>query len=100
MRRTLMAIAVLLMAGGVMLLITGYRAPGSNLLVTGSVLLVVLVFERWRYRGPAGGGRWRATDERFEDPESGEVIEVQFDPATGQRRYVKAAEQPPRIEPR
>ncbi len=50
------------------------------------------MFERWRYRSAAGdGGRgWQRTGERFEDPESGQVMEVLFDPSSGQRRYVEA----------
>lgn len=92
LRRALMAVGALLAAGGLALAVSGHRAPGSNLLLTGAVLLLALVFERWRYRSAAKGGRWTRTSERFEDPESGQIIEVQFDPATGQRRYVKSAD--------
>jgi|SRR5882757_2031992 len=94
LRRTLIVIAVLLMAGGIGLRLAG--APGWNLVLMGAVLALALVFERWRYRtGDAtDADRWRRTEERFEDPESGQVMEVLYDPATGQRRYVKAGAAP------
>jgi len=98
LRHALITIAVLMSVVGVVLLGAGVPSPGWNLLVMGAVLLLALLFERWRYRGAASGsGRWHPTEERFVDPESGEVMEVQFDPATGQRRYVKraAGAQPP-----
>jgi hypothetical protein len=86
LRRALIAVAFLLIAGGIGLRLGGMTAMGT-------VLALALVFERWRYRGSDGPGsnRWRRTEERFEDPESGQIMEVLYDPATGQRRYVKAS---------
>ena len=37
--------------------------------------------------GPPGAG-WVATKERFVDPESGKLVTVFYQPATGERRYV------------
>jgi hypothetical protein len=54
-------------------------------------ILLGLVFETFRYRTlsrRAPGGGFSATVERFIDPESGQLVEVHFDPATGARRYV------------
>jgi hypothetical protein len=94
LRRALFAIAALLVAGGLVLLVARVPSPGWNLLIAGVVLFAALVFERWRYRAGSadGGGQWHRTDERFEDPESGQIMEVHFDPASGRRRYVKAGE--------
>lgn len=59
--------------------------------VPGLVLLLALVVERWRYNRvtarPPGAG-WVATNERFVDPESGKLVTVFYQPATGERRYV------------
>jgi len=92
LRRVLLVLAAAVFALGLGLLLRGIPAPGWNLLVLGAVFLLALVFERWRYRNQAGpqAGAWSRTGERFEDPESGQVMEVLFDPASGQRRYVKA----------
>ena len=55
------------------------------------VTLVALFFENFRYRRlsetPPGGG-FKPTGERFVDPESGQLVEVHSDPASGARRYV------------
>jgi hypothetical protein len=60
-----------------------------------AVALVLLVVERARYKplletppGPA----WRASDERFVDPETGRMVTVYQEPATGRRAYVAGAE--------
>jgi uncharacterized protein (DUF58 family) len=102
LRRALLWIATLLAMGGLVLLVAGVPAPGVPFLLAGGVLLLALVFERWRYRSEpaADGGRWHRTEERFEDPESGQIMEVQFDPATGQRRYVRVDQRSPGPEPR
>ena len=60
-----------------------------------SVVLIGLVFENFRYRSlaqSAPGGNFSATGERFVDPESGKLIEVHSDPATGARRYVAVSD--------
>jgi hypothetical protein len=88
--------ALLLIAAGIVLRLVGTGAPAWNLIAMGAVLGLALVFERWRYRGSdvLGASGWHRTEERFEDPESGQIMEVLYDPATGQRRYVKASDAP------
>jgi hypothetical protein len=65
-------------------------APGVHLLGFGVVMVMGLLFERWRYRahykGPKSG--WKSTPERFEDPETGRVLGVQYHPQSGERRYI------------
>jgi hypothetical protein len=59
--------------------------------VPGFVLLLALVVERWRYKPVTGhppGAGWVPTKERFVDPESGRLVTVFYQPATGERRYV------------
>lgn len=54
------------------------------------VLLVCVLFERWRYQPAAGPdpGDWQATSEQFIDPETGVAQRVEYSPSTGERRYV------------
>ena len=61
------------------------------------LVLVVLIWALFRNGGykrvpldaPPGPG-WQRTEERFVDPSTGEKLEVWFDPASGERAYVRA----------
>jgi hypothetical protein len=90
LRAIVALIALALMAVGGRFLIEGLDAPGTYLLVLGTVLLLATLFERWRYRASTSRPRssWQRTDERFIDPESGRTLTVFFDPASGERHYV------------
>ena len=68
--------------------------PAATMLaVWAAICLIGLAVERWRYK-PLGerppGPAWQATGERFIDPETGKLVDVYFDPHTGERRYVAA----------
>jgi hypothetical protein len=95
---------------GVMLFAPDAWPAGLELLVIGAILVLVVAFERGRYRsaraeeaglptGPGGGEtaevqiepRFRPTAELFVDPTSGHRMRVLVDPATGERRYVAEA---------
>ena len=80
------ALAMLAMGGGLWL---GGVSGTLPLLLWGAVLLLAVLFERWRYVGADArrGGTWETTDERFIDPESGRPMKVLFNPRTGERRY-------------
>jgi hypothetical protein len=59
--------------------------------IPGLVLTGAILFERGRYKPNSPdrpGADWIATDERFLDPESGEIVTVFYQPQTGERRYV------------
>jgi hypothetical protein len=61
------------------------------LAVWAAIFLVGLLIERWRYKQLSGappGPDWQRTDERFVDPETGKLVTVYFQPATGERRYI------------
>ncbi len=97
LKGAVLALGVVAAAAGAALLILPVWAPGLWLLAFGAVVIVSTVMEVWRYRprGPAPGARWERTGERFEDPTTGERMEVLFDRESGERRYVRQGELPP-----
>ena len=93
LRRWLIGLGVLYLLGALLLFAAfGAVIPGIYLLVGGAVLLGGIVFERSRYRPRIDRerGDWQATGERFVDPSSGRLVDVRYNPATGQRDYVDA----------
>ena len=88
LRTAMLALSALAAAAGAFELLTKKSGQGLPLLVFGAVGLLATLFERWRYRKPAPpAARWQTTGERFEDPDTGEPMEVLYDPVTGERRY-------------
>ncbi len=65
-------------------------------LIWGSILVIAVLFERWRYRRNEHDHdrQWQPTGEKFEDPETGQIMEVHYDPVSGERRYVKNSSPP------
>jgi hypothetical protein len=90
--------AALVVIGGIMLAAAAFGgltrwqlSAVIPLAVWGVILAGGVLFERWRYRplnADQPGRDWHATPERFVDPESGRLVTVFFNPATGERRYV------------
>lgn len=93
LRRTLLAIGALLSAAGVISVLAGNAPVAVWLFFTGAVLVLGIVYERWRYRDTLSRPEphWRSTDERFIDPGTGRRLEVWFDPDTGTRHYVESS---------
>ena len=93
LRIIVLGIGGLAIAAGALLVTAGTRGPGLNLILIGAVVVLGTVFERWRYRNsPPAGARWERTGERFVDPASGDTMEVYYDPASGERRYLREGE--------
>jgi hypothetical protein len=90
LRTVVIAVGAIIACAGIVLIACGVHAPGWQALGTGVIVLIGTLFERWRYRRieKPSSGNWQRTEERFVDPSSGEPVEVQFDPRTGERRYV------------
>ena len=90
LRTIVIAVAATLTCVGFGLLAFGVTTPGWQALITGTIVLIGTLFERWRYRRieEPSNGQWRRTDEKFIDPSTGDPVEVMFDPRTGERRYV------------
>ncbi len=92
LRNALLVICLLLVAVGAGALLTG-SGDFVPLLAWGGIVLLALLFERWRYRpktsvaADADQQDWQATGERFVDPDSGQLMQVYFHSKTGERRY-------------
>lgn len=91
LRAAVLLFATVLTAIGVVLFLKGVTVPGIQAGGIGILLILGTLFERWRYtRGDeAGSKRWESTGERFTDPTTGKIVEVMYDPTTGERRYVE-----------
>ena len=95
LRRALLIIGVLCLVVGVYLLLA--NGPGTGavyLIVIGVLLTAGILFERKRYRARIDRERsgWQRTGERFVDPTSGKLMEVRYNPETGERDYVEVEE--------
>jgi hypothetical protein len=92
LRKAMIVVAVLTLVIAAGLLSTGSASAttiGVWLAIEAVVLLLALFFERGRYRPSVSGGPWIPTTERFQDPSSGRWIKVEYNPQTGERRYVE-----------
>ena len=88
LRLLVLALAAALAAAGVWVWVQGVRGPALYLIVSGGVIALGTLFERWRYRkAPPVNADWQPTGERFVDPQSGANVEVLYDPESGERRY-------------
>jgi len=89
LRRTVQWLSVVAALLGAGLVLAGRAVPGLQLLLGGLVILVAVRYESWRERTPPPptGPEWHSTGERFEDPGTGRIVEVQYNARTGERRY-------------
>ncbi len=101
LRTVVIAAAAILTCIGIGLIACGVHVPGWQVLITGVIVLIGTLFERWRYRRieAAPNGNWQQTGEQFIDPSTGDPVAVMFNPRTGERRYVagesRGADAPP-----
>jgi hypothetical protein len=99
LRAALLVIGGVMPAGAAIGAVAGCRpAAIIPLAVWGAIFAGGVIIERWRYRPLSEdrpGRDWQATTERFVDPESGRLVTVFFNPATGERRYVTGTAQHP-----
>ena len=95
LRTSLLLLAGALALTGMILLIRGLPG-GAQALGLGGLIVLGTVFERWRYRprDARPGARWQPTGERFEDPQTGQTVQVYYDPESGERRYVSDSQAP------
>ena len=91
LRGAVLAVGIAILVGGAV--VSYYELfPGIVLLIVGGLLTLGTMFERVIYKRlqsqrPRAG--WVETRERFVDPNSGKMVEVFYNPATGEREYVE-----------
>jgi hypothetical protein len=88
LRSALLLFGVLLTMAGLIAAIGGWQGA-FVMTFWGLVLVAAVVFERWRYQKTSGAApsEWQDTEERFVDPETGQLTQVMYNPRTGDRRY-------------
>jgi predicted aspartyl protease len=81
-----LVVAIILMLNG-----TGGNAPlYAWVAIQVAIVLIALLAERGRYRPRSSRveSGWQPTAERFQDPSTGEWMVVEYNPKTGERRYI------------
>jgi hypothetical protein len=92
LRAFVVALGALFLLGGVVLFaVRAEPVLAGYVLVIGVVILAGVFFERnvYRPRVNCARGRWQRTGERFVDPATNKLMEVLYNPQTGQRDYVE-----------
>lgn len=88
-RAIILGVSAVMIIGG--LALEAGLGQGWPLMSLGALLAASVLLEG-RYRGTvgetAGRSTWQRTGERELDSETGRIVEVWFDPATGERRYL------------
>jgi hypothetical protein len=89
LRRFVIALGVAGLLAGIVCLFFRLYVPAIYLFIEGGIVIVAVLFEPWRYVRPVNRnqGHWQATGERFVDPTSGKLMEVFYNPETGERDY-------------
>jgi hypothetical protein len=94
LRRFLIACGLLvLVVAGVLLVVVQAPLPlVLYLAVSGMLLAGGILFERRGYHPRINRrlGGWQSTGERFVDPTTGHLMEVRYNPETGERDYVES----------
>ena len=91
LRKVVLALALILLAVGVWFVATG--AVGAWVCILwGAIIAAAIAYERFRYKplqSGAPGPGWEKTNERFVDDETGKMVSVYIETATGERQYVE-----------
>jgi hypothetical protein len=89
LRRALLVLGVAGLLGALACLAARAYVAALYLFVESAVVTAGIVFERWRYVRVVNraGGCWEPTGERFMDPATGRLVNVYYNPDTGERDY-------------
>ena len=89
------ALVVAALAGFGGLFLQGTGSNGLGLFILAVSVAIGTVFEG-RYRGSKvmTQGQWQITGEHEIDHETGTILEVWYDPLTGERRYLPRGQRP------
>ena len=96
LRWVLIVYGVLCLIGAVILLAAHVTtALVLYLAINGFLIAGGILFERSGYRSQVNRtqGKWQPTGERFNDPTTGQIVEVYYDPQTGARDYRESGRQ-------
>lgn len=88
LRSVVLGAGVLMLVAGI--IVAGFSLPGGLwLLFSGGVVTAGTLLERVKplLREKPGAG-WSKTAERFIDPDTGQAVDVFYNPRTGERQYV------------
>jgi hypothetical protein len=90
-----LVIAGLAAAGGLFIQTANPNGNGFPLFLFAALILIGTVFDAgYLSRRRGGQGAWQLTPEREIDHQTGEVLQVWFDPVSGERRYLPTGERP------
>jgi hypothetical protein len=92
LRSWLIGIGLAVVAMGIALIVTTGVPPSLVFICWGGMLVLGIVFERFRYKpleAARPGAGWERTTERFIDDETGKPVTVYIEPQTGERKYVQ-----------
>jgi hypothetical protein len=103
LRRALLLLSVLALVVSLVLANSGFNGTAivfGWVAIQAAIVVVALIAERGRYR-PAFTATegWVRTEERFRDPSTGQWMTVEFNPRTGERRYVPLVSTDGRMPP-
>jgi hypothetical protein len=94
LRRALLVVGVAGLLLGVLFLLAGAVPAALELFIACGLLTAGILFERWHYvRSANTRGHWEATKERFVDTTTGKLIQVYYNPETGERDYRTVGEE-------
>lgn len=94
-RMAALVVAGLAAAGGLYVQTVDARGGGFPLFLFAALIMIGTVFDAgYLARRRGGQGTWQLTAEREIDHQSGQILEVWFDPVSGERRYLPMGERP------
>ena len=93
LRGVVLTVGALMLLAGLLIAVVWPVGVGASLwlLIVGGMITAGTILERVIYKPlqrERPGAGWVKTAERFIDPDTGQPVEVFYNPATGERRYV------------
>jgi hypothetical protein len=90
-----LVLAGLAAMGGFLVQIAGTDGGGFALFLLSGLVALGTVFDAgYLARRRGTGGAWQLTAEREVDHQSGQILDVWYDPVTGERRYLPTGDRP------
>ena len=90
-----LVLAGLAAAGGVLVQVGSSDSGGFPLFLLAALILLGTMFDAgYLARRRSTRGAWQLTAEREVDHQTGQILEVWYDPISGERRYLPSGERP------